>query len=62
MPGKEYASSMNAMDRVQRVISVIQTINDTEKVGDGVSQDFADGYELALSNVIEALREIAEGA
>lgn len=53
---------MNAMDRVQRVISVIQTINDTEKVGDGVSQDFADGYELALSNVIEALREIAEGA
>ena len=51
---------MSERETLQRIISVIQTMRDAEKYLDGVSQDFADGYEQALSDVIESLEEIAE--
>jgi hypothetical protein len=51
---------MNEKETLQRVISVIQTMKDAEKDLDDVSQDFLAGYEQALSDMIESLKEIAE--
>jgi hypothetical protein len=51
---------MNEKETLQRVMSVIQTMLDAEKDLDGVSQDFVEGYEQALSDVIESLEESAD--
>ena len=52
---------MSEKETLQRVISVIQTIKDAEKDLDGVSEDFQEGYEQALADIIESLEGIAEG-
>jgi hypothetical protein len=50
---------MTEKETLERVISVIETLRDAEKDVEQ-SQDFIDGYEQALEEVIQSLRDIIE--